>query len=827
MSRRLAIAAGLLVYATSARADQTLGSMPIAASVAELAAAAGVHRLDAATLPLDIVRIAFASPGGPDEARIRAAIARVLRRDGPAVAQLPLPLSPGTWTARVLGARITDIRLASAIFASRPAALLYHGLMSVDPATLASIESNPALLDTLFKYPAVTAVYARSLRIRQGHVVTPGDAADDVWAAVVGADPRTPAAFVAKLWTARAGRVAGFYDAVAHLDTAHQAFAIGQAVDPDRMARARNLFDAITLPEPQWRLADHPFRRPDVDAAVLLRTVRVTAAGALAPPATRDVWSRVFGTLLEKGPLDAAWLVRRMLEGGDSVARQRLDTFAFAQRALSTATAADDDAVVEALTAFGRYPALMLTLEGHGLDAGAFAAAARAAAALPTRETIAIAQSGLALVDRARRSGTLDAAQSRAMIASLVEAARSPDSASALLAWVRSGLLAPLERVVAGGDARKADALAIAAMAGPASPLRAPIEWETQKFHVDLANPERRRLAALRDGQEEPSIEKALTGASARDLGALANSLLALVYADALGEPDGQPAAAGAVWRRHRFEGNHGGDAGRPLAWRMATEVFAPGGWHLAGSVLRLDLALAHLALRRVDATEMPRPSVLPANSRRTFALSVALIDPRALGDDDRDAIAAALANGRARAAALAKDPSAFESAAGAAGLGEWRRNSVRWAFASGSATVAASGFTVLELYRLGGGRGVPAWGTAAVPIDGCWCLRFPEPLAAEDVAGRPFTGQMATLLADVMLRAAEALAARRLPAVLTRDVVAFAMQDVLDRARPAYFDDWLAVTDAARGLTETQFDDYVAALTVAGPLVPLPKGIR
>jgi hypothetical protein len=243
--------------------------------------------------------------------------------------------------------------------------------------------------------------------------------------------------------------------------------------------------------------------------------------------------------------------------------------------------------------------------------------------------------------------------------------------------------------------------------------------------------------------------------------------------------------------------------------------------------VLRLDLALAHLALRRVDATEMPRPSALPANSRRTFALSVALIDPRGLADDERDRVAAALANGRARAAALAKDPSAFESAADAAGLGEWRRNSVRWAFTSGSATAAASEFTVLELYRLGGGRGAPAWGTAALPIDGCWCLRFPEPRAAEDVAGRPFTGQMATLLADVTLRAAEALAARRLPAVLTRDVVAFAMQDVLDRARPAYFDDWLAVTDAVRGLTETQFDDYVAALTVAGPLVPVAKAVR
>jgi hypothetical protein len=77
------------------------------------------------------------------------------------------------------------------------------------------------------------------------------------------------------------------------------------------------------------------------------------------------------------------------------------------------------------------------------------------------------------------------------------------------------------------------------------------------------------------------------------------------------------------------------------------------------------------------------------------------------------------------------------------------------------------------------------------------------------------------------MLRTAEALAARRLPAVLARHVAAFATQHVIDRARPAYFDDWLPIAFAARDLREDQFDDYIAALTVAGPLVPVAKGGR
>jgi hypothetical protein len=487
---------------------------------------------------------------------------------------------------------------------------------------------------------------------------------------------------------------------------------------------------------------------------------------------------------------------------------------------------ADEEALVEALIGFGRCPALMLTLEGHRLDATAYAAAARAAAALEGRDSIAVFQAGLAIVDRARRSGTLEVAQSRAAIAALVDAVALRGNAG-LLSWVRDGLLGSLSRAVPAGDARAADALVIAAMAGAASREGPPIEWEAQRFRADLASPELRRLTTIRQDQEEPSIEKALASATPRDLGALAQSMTALVYADALGEPDGQPAAAGAVWRRHRFEGNHGGDAGRPVAWLMAAEVFAPGGWHLAGSVLRLDLALAPLALRRLNPTEMPGPSALPSNSRRTLALTVALIDPRALADEERDAIAAALSRGRARAAALAKDPSGFDSAAADAGLSEWRTNAARWVLSAGPAPAVADAFTLLELFRLGGGRGSSAWGTAAAPVDGCLCLQFPERIAWEEFAGRPTTGQMATQLADVMLRTADALAARRLPALLARDILAFAMQDVLDGARPAYFDDWLPVAYAVRDLTEGQFDDYVAALTVAGPLVPLPRSIR
>jgi hypothetical protein len=821
MIKGLPIAAGVLLCAARlAHAGQAgIGSMPIA-SVADLAAAAGVHRVDASTLPLDIVRLAFASPDGTsaEQTAIRAALTGVLQRAAPQRELLPLPLGAKVWTDRILPA--TENGLASAIFGGRRPALIYHALMGVEPATLAWIESNPALLDVLLKHPGASAVYARSIRIRNGRVVTPGEAADDVWAAVVGADPAQPAAFVAALLSGRSGRVAGLYDAVAHLDAPHQAFAIGKAGDADRIGRAQRLLNAVTKREPRWRLEEHPFMRSDVDAAVLLRSVHVTATGELTPPASRDVWSRVFDGAHERGPIDAAWLAEKILDGGDSAARERLDTFLFGQRALGFGEATE-----AALQAFSRYPALMLTLENLGVDPAAYAAAARAAAAVNgDDDAIAMFQGGLAIVDLAHRSGTIDAVQARTATAALVDAAASRESRGRLLGWVRADLLDLFKRAVPGSGALDAEALVVAALAGPRPAADQVIVWEEQQFRADLSTPELRRLTAIRKRQEEPPLDAALAAATPRKLTELVRSMLALVYATALGDPDGQPASAGPVWRRHRFAGTQG--PMRSRTWRIAHELFARDGWHLTGSLLRLEVALASLVLRRLDSTEMPTPSLLGITDRRTLALSVALINPRMLTDAERDNAAAALARGRARAALLGKNASELDTVADAAALSEWRRNAMRWTLAVDPPR-ANEGFTLLELFRLGGGDPRASWGAAATPLDGCLCLRFPAANAWEEFAGRAASGQMGTQLADVMLRTAEALAVRRLPALLGRHVAAFAMQEVVDRARPAYFDDWLPVAFAARDLRDDQFDDYIAALTVAGPLVPIRKNVR
>jgi len=832
MRRGIGAAAGVLLLTVSVASPAdaaSSGSMQLPVSLADLAAAVGIHRVDPATLTIDIIRLTFSSPDEADgSVARRTTLTRALGAGGESGDRVPLPLSPRVWREHVLRADVPDASLASAILGRRATALLYHGLAALDAETLAWIEANPATLDALLKHPGATAVYARSIHVRHGAVVTPGEEAAGIWAAIVGADPANPAAFIPKLLAARYGAVAAFYDAVAHLDAPRQRFLLGAPAEPRRRERAQKLFETAMREPFSWRLDDYPFVRADVDVALLFRQIALDDRGQPAGPSSRSLWARVFGDGdRTEGPVDAEWLAANLLKRAPGVARRRLDTFLFAQRALASDTSADPAVLLAALRDFHRYPVLMLTLETNGVrTAAAFAAAGRAAAALGGDEdAIAVFQAGLAVVDRARLSGTLGTEEAGTLIASLTAAAVSRSAREALLSWLKDDLVAALRRSKVAASARDdgAEALVLSALAGPPPIERTPVEWEGQHYLVGLAASELRRLTQIRRGQNEPRLEEALASATSRNLSGLANSLTAIVYATAVGEPDSPAATGGAVWRRHRFGGATRDLVDSPVAWRLAVEIFGPDGWHLSGSLMKLDLALAHFGLHRLDPTEMPPVSALSTMDRRTLAMTVALIDPRTIGDGATDAAAAALARGRERVIGLAAHPETLDAIASAAALSEWRQAGLRWLLTHDPPRVARA-FTLLELFRLGGGTPAPGWGAAAKALDGCFCLRLSPGTQWEEYSGRPSSGLLATQLADLMLRTAQALSARRLPGLLMRDVAGFAMQDAMDAARPGYFDDWLSVAFAARDLSDDRFDDYVAALTAMGPLMPVPK---
>jgi hypothetical protein len=459
-------------------------------------------------------------------------------------------------------------------------------------------------------------------------------------------------------------------------------------------------------------------------------------------------------------------------------------------------------------------------------------------------------QSALGIVERAARSRALSAEEARERVASLSAVPLSAGGYEGrIAAWLRREFL---DAATAGDNeaANPLEDMVLAAMAGVTRNKTGDrfLEWEGQTYRVDAASAELNRLRRMRERQGGLSLDAAFdamhhnggTPKPAPDAeGHFADVLVSMLYAASLGEPEGKALAGGNVALRHDLGFVTGVSRRPPTTWRIASEDFVSrAGWHLTGSLLALDVPLAYLAMRRMDLATMPQQPRMSSNERHTTYLTVALMNPHGMTDVGRDEIAAAVARGRARLSALTADREEVGRVVREAGLTEWRREALAWTIAHDRENLESL-LSSVELMWLGAPRAteavaLDAWGTAMFPLTGCLCVAMPRPRAWEEFAGHPSLGVLATRGADVAIRVAEAFAAMKLPATLVPAVMAFAMQQALDEAQPAHFDDWLEFTRAARTITDEQIVDYVAALAADGPLIPaakdgdpLPRGER
>ena len=198
---------------------------------------------------------------------------------------------------------------------------------------------------------------------------------------------------------------------------------------------------------------------------------------------------------------------------------ERLDQFAFGQRVFAGASPAAMSDVFVAVRAFRRYRMLMITLERMGIrNPSTYAAAARLASRLahpePARAFVATAQfqGALALLQRMRMVGVLDARRAEALVNSLLAVPLNASSQylGGILRWIAEELRPALPP----GDSL--DVVVQAALAGPDATLAAPrIEWEGKRYRVDLAAAERLRLERVREKQESATLDLALDLASA------------------------------------------------------------------------------------------------------------------------------------------------------------------------------------------------------------------------------------------------------------------------------------------------------------------------
>jgi hypothetical protein len=867
-ARAVAVAILLVSYgALGARQPAVRTSVPLPVTAAQLAGTLGLDPDNKSQLIVSIVRLLFDSPDGTnveDHAR-RAILSEQFSHPSANVSdRVPLPLDPSIWRETLLTRPVRDPEIIPAILSERATALLYHGLAALDDDTLGWLGPDRETLLHLRRNAGIFAAFGRSLRVRGGRVSVPGGPdAEPIWDAIVGVEATRPSAFVQRLIRGN-GRLAWFYDTVAHLEGDRQRLVLGSSgTEVSRLERVRELLDVFETAAPEWHTPDRPFVRPSLDPSLIISVVAANEDGVLKAPGNRRVWDAVFrdeasdGSAMaldssapEGSTIEPGWLARRISLVPSPIGRRRLETFLFAQRVFPDAP--ETPAVVTALRGVFAFPALAVTLERIGLDTPAtYAAAARMATLLsnvrlPDRRRTAIAefQSALALIDRATRMRGIDSQRAGNVVASLLALPVSADIGygAGFTQWLRQELVRAFPLQADSTDPVEEAILAACAGVKETAAPQDVIEWEGRRYRVDPALAELRRLHRVRDRQRaalrgiarvDATLDArlaAIGAATDADRAALeqafADTLISIVYALHLGEPEGAAVSAGDAATRHDFGVDAGPGTTRNAAWQLPREQHdARSGWRVTGSLLGLDVALSRLALRRLDLSDMPVEPTLSTNVRATATLTAALFGPIVSSSPPASEVAAAIERGRARVKAIQNSRSDIDRVAKDAGLSEWRREALAWTLEHERDQVS-SRFSLVELFWLGSPRAkarrYDSWGAASAALDGCLCLRMPEAEAWELRMGRSSTGYLATRGADVALRVAEFLAELNLPSVLAPGVLAYAMQDVLDRAQPAFFDDWPTFERTARNLPRERLIDHVAALTAGGALIPI-----
>lgn len=762
---------------------------------------------------------------------------------------VPLPLSPDTWRRLLRRVGLPDGQLAVAIVSDRRSALLYRGLAALDEPTLAALAAEPDALRQLHRRLAdVMAAFGARFRVREGTVMVPGgEEAEPVWGALVGESPRSPAAFLLALLGANGGRRALLFDSVARLDAPRQRFALGLPRTGGGTAddSLRLLAAAFDRESAWWHPEGGAFARPEVDAARVLREVRLGSDGALAPPAALAFWGAVFeegsgarsaewaARVRASPPAGAAWLAERIGTGAASSRRLRLEQLTFAQRVFGEAGESALPEVRAAVRGLRDARSVLLALERMGSrDPALFAVAAetaRRAAAAPREEAAAVhggLQGALCLIDRARFARTLDLAASERLVRSLCDVpVAGPGHARALAEWVEGVLLPELARAVYGArPPGEPETTLLRAMAGHPVERReaiAPFEWEGLWYQADPGRAEFARLERVRGRQGGASLADTLRACRSATpkkrepcAAALGEALVSFAYAAHLGDPEG-PALAGAdPSLRHDFGAE---------PWSLPEEVSGPGvPWHVRGSLLGLERPLARLSLHGLAGDALPdAPPVLDPVQRRGLAVPAALVNPRDLTDAGRDAISAAIETGRSRVAALRARDADVAAACQEAGLEPWRARAFEWLL-DHEPDARGSFFSLGELLHLGARdeRRLDAWGVAD-DLGAGLVPRMPGPVPLDEASGRPPQPALAAGFVDLELRVAVHLSERRLPPLLFPGVLSTLLPNLFDEARPVASDDRLGLDAWVRAQGRDRLDDAVAALVGRGPLLP------
>jgi hypothetical protein len=560
----------MLLAAVQARAaDSAIAAtqdvpVPGRAALAEVAEVTPVP--DRARFVAELVRVIYSQPSTgpysnePLRRRIDALFAEARqhpssRAGGTEDDIVPVPLTAALWSQSILHRQIEPRDLVGAILTDRAAALMCYGLSGMDDETLQFLAEHPSLLSRLAeRAPAVLAAFGESLHVRNNRIVPPGgDEAAALWESVVGEKLDRPERFIQILFETERGRVAYFYDVFAHLDPPRLAFALETSIrEPEeRTNRFKRLAALAKRSFVEWEVSAAPFVRPTAAFATFFARLAIDERGNPIGSMSPAFWQRVFdegaGSLPQSGgtaSLDAAWLAELLLGHPGRERERRLDTFVFAQRVFPSA--AEADGTLPAVRSFSTFPALMLTIERMGLRTPAiYAAAAQQAERLTDLEmsrgapALAQFQGTLALLCRLVRVRTIDGATAERLAQDLF-AVRLTDGRynGGISAWMderlRPALPSSATSLPTSVPASDDDALLAGVAGPPASGAPTLVEWEGQRYRIDIGAAELQRLLRVREKQTARFGPALALARIARRMGATPATLVAVHEASAV-----------------------------------------------------------------------------------------------------------------------------------------------------------------------------------------------------------------------------------------------------------------------------------------------------
>ena len=752
---------------------------------------------------------------------------------------------------------LPDGQLALAILADRRSALLYRGLAGLDEETLAALAAEPDALRRIQRRHArrlrrVRLALRGARRARGACRAAPRPR--PIWQAVVGESPGAPAALPdqARSSAARGGSPSS---TTRWRGSSRRASASRSgspsAPGKDAAAPLRRSVAVFEAEAAWWRYRAGRLRAPRRGRGA--RDAGGAARGgrrASRRPASQRLLDGASSTEGRRRPRQVRASPRgrrRLARGAGSAAatralrRLRLEQLAFAQRVFGAAAEAAPAEAIQALAGLVDARALVLSLERFGSTRPGASSPPRWPARgarwrSRSREDLARAHAGfqgaLGVIDRARFSGALDTAAAERLVRSLRAGAAARTScrgSAASAAGSRQTLLPALARAVGGGRGGprprcccgrwRASALERPASAAsstgrgsgtgrsPSAPSCARLEGVRRR----QARPEPARGAARvprPDREGAPRVRRG--GGRGAHLARLRR-------------------APRRARRRRRCEERtrRGATPSCRIPGRCRARCSGPGvPWHVKGSLLGLETALARLSLHRLDADALPdrAPRSTP-RSGGASSISAGARQPRSsCATRTSDALAAAVAAGRRRAQALGREPPTSRPSRAT-------RASIRGARAGSSGcsstTPGRSPLLLARRARLPRARPRAGAGTAgARPIRRCAGLRLRLPAAA---AARRELGPRARARARRRLRRISACAWRstcrsaacpRASRPRSSRACCGICSSRRGRSRP---DDRLALDAWARDQPAERLDDAVAALVGRGPLQPAP----